>query len=126
VATASVAALSTISRAIRVASATIISGGQILWIKPAVNASSDRNVLPLHARSRALLKPTMRGRNQEAQASGTMPLRTNVNAILHPGVAKRTSMGNVIVMPIPTAAPLIAEMQGLRFLKTILPQGPPV
>ncbi len=56
--------------------------------------------------------PTIRGRNQLEQASGTMPRRVKTNPILAPSTASRMSIGSVIVMPTPTAGPLIAAITG--------------
>ena len=63
--------------------------------------------------SSARLIPTMRGRNQVEQASGTMPSRPNTKPMRAFSDAMRTSIGSVIVAPMPTAAPLIAAMTGL-------------
>ena len=54
----------------------------------------------------------MRGRNQLEQASGTMPRRVKTKPIFAPSAARRTSIGSVIVMPTPTAGPLIAAITG--------------
>ena len=43
--------------------------------------------------------PTIRGRNQLEQASGTMPRRAKTKPILAPSAARRMSIGRVIVMP---------------------------
>ena len=56
--------------------------------------------------------PTSRGRNQLEHASGTMPRRLKTKPIFAPSTARRTSMGSVIVIPTPTAGPLIAAMTG--------------
>jgi hypothetical protein len=57
--------------------------------------------------------PTRRGRNQLEQASGTMPRRANTNPNRAAVLARRMSIGSVIVTPTPTAAPLIAPITGL-------------
>ena len=57
--------------------------------------------------------PTTRGRNHDEQASGTIPRRANTNPNLAVADARRTSNGRVIVMPTPTAGPLIAPITGL-------------
>ncbi len=57
--------------------------------------------------------PTTRGRNQDEHASGTNPRRANTKPIFASGTARRMSIGSVIVMPTPTAGPLIAAMIGL-------------
>ena len=56
--------------------------------------------------------PTTRGRNQLDAASGTMPRRANTNPNRAAVLASRMSIGNVIVTPTPTAAPLIAPITG--------------
>jgi hypothetical protein len=57
--------------------------------------------------------PTIRGRNQEEQASGTMPSRPNTKPMRAVSEASRTSIGRVMVAPMPTAAPFTAPMTGL-------------
>ena len=57
--------------------------------------------------------PTIRGRNQVEQASGTTPIFPNTKPIRAFSEAIRTSIGRVMVAPIPTAGPLIAAMTGL-------------
>ncbi len=57
--------------------------------------------------------PTMRGRNHDEAASGTMPSRPKTKPMRALSEASRTSMGRVIVAPMPTAAPLIAPITGL-------------
>ena len=59
----------------------------------------------------------MRGRNQDEQASGTTPRRVKTKPILASAAAIRISMGRVMVIPTPTACPLIAPMTGFRQLK---------
>ena len=56
--------------------------------------------------------PTTRGRNQLDAASGTMPRREKTNPKRADVLATRTSIGNVIVTPTPTAAPLMAPITG--------------
>ena len=56
--------------------------------------------------------PTIRGRNQVEQASGTMPSRPNTKPIRAFVEASRRSIASVIVAPMPTAAPLIAAITG--------------
>ena len=63
--------------------------------------------------STARLIPTARGRNQLEQASGTIPRRAKTNPIFAPSAASRTSMASVIVIPTPTAGPLMAAITGL-------------
>ena len=77
------------------------------------------------ASSAALEIPTIRGRNQEEQASGTTPRRAKTNPILASSAAMRISMGRVMVMPIPTAGPWMAAITGLRQLKTARAIRPP-
>ena len=57
--------------------------------------------------------PTTRGRNQDEQASGTIPRRAKTKPKRADSLAKRTSIGKVIVAPTPTAGPLIAAITGL-------------
>ena len=57
--------------------------------------------------------PTIRGRNQDDAASGTMPSRPKTKPIRAVVEASRRSMASVMVAPMPTAAPLIAAMTGL-------------
>ena len=56
--------------------------------------------------------PTIRGRNHDEQASGTMPRRPNTKPIRAVVDASRRSMASVIVAPMPTAGPLIAATTG--------------
>ena len=84
------------------------------WLKSPEFASSDaRNTRPVTQSSTALEMPTMRGRNHDEQASGTMPRRANTKPIFAPSTAMRMSIGSVIVIPTPTAGPLMAAMTGL-------------
>ena len=53
--------------------------------------------------------------NQEEQASGVTPL-VKTKPILLLAATRRMSMGRVMVIPTPTAAPLIAPITGLRQL----------
>ena len=71
------------------------------------------NTLPVAHHSMACEMPTTRGRNQLEHASGTIPRRANTNPILAPSAARRTSIGRVIVIPTPTAGPLMAAITGL-------------
>ena len=61
--------------------------------------------------------PTSRGRNQHEPASIAMPRLLNTKPILPALEIMRTSMGRHMVMPTPTAAPLIAATMGFRQLK---------
>ncbi len=56
----------------------------------------------------------MRGRNQALPASGTRPRRANTKPYFDSVEPRRTSIGSVSVRPTPTAAPLIAAIDGLR------------
>ena len=56
--------------------------------------------------------PTMRGRNHDEHASGTMPILPNTKPMRALSDARRMSIASVIVAPMPTAAPLIAPMTG--------------
>jgi hypothetical protein len=52
------------------------------------------------------------GRNQDEQASGTMPRRANTKPKRAALEAMRMSMGSVMVTPTPTAGPFTAAMTG--------------
>jgi hypothetical protein len=69
--------------------------------------------------------PTIRGRNQLEHASGTIPRRVNTKPILAPSAARRMSIGSVIVMPTPTAGPLIAAITGFVMPKIRSDTCPP-
>jgi len=58
--------------------------------------------------------PTSRGRNQDEAASGVMPRRAKTKPNRALVEARRMSIGNCMVTPMPTAAPLIAPITGLR------------
>ena len=58
-------------------------------------------------------------------ASGTSPRRAKMKPILAPRAAIRTSIGKVMVMPTPTAGPLIAAIDGFRQLKIASTNRPP-
>jgi hypothetical protein len=65
--------------------------------------------------SSAVCMPTSRGRNHARKAaSGVMPRRAKTKPKRACVEARRTSMGSCIVAPMPTAAPLIAPITGLR------------
>ncbi|HZN87679.1 MAG TPA: hypothetical protein VFB44_01770 [Thermoleophilaceae bacterium] len=70
--------------------------------------------------------PTTRGRNQLEQASGTIPRRANTKPIFATSAASRTSIGRVIVIPTPTAGPLIAATTGFVDSKMRRLTRPPV
>ncbi len=61
--------------------------------------------------------PTSRGRNQDEPASIAMPRLLNTKPILPAVDIIRMSIGRHMVIPTPTAAPLIAATIGLRQLK---------
>jgi hypothetical protein len=69
--------------------------------------------------------PTTRGKKYEEQASGTMPRRANTKPNLAAVLARRMSIGRVIVTPTPTAAPLIAPITGLALSKIRRVSRPP-
>jgi hypothetical protein len=68
----------------------------------------------------------MRGRNHDDAASGTIPSRPKTKPMRAEDDASRTSIGSVIVAPIPTAGPLIAPMTGLVQRKIASVTRPPV
>ena len=61
--------------------------------------------------------PTRRPRNHVDAASGVMPRRANTKPKRAVVLAMRMSIGSCIVMPMPTAAPLMAPITGFRLLK---------
>ena len=61
--------------------------------------------------------PTSRGRNQHEPASIAMPRLLNTKPTLPAAEIMRMSIGRHMVMPTPTAAPLIAATIGFRQLK---------
>jgi hypothetical protein len=63
--------------------------------------------------SSAWLIPTIRGRNQLEQASGTIPRLVKTKPNFAFWAAILTSMARVMVTPMPTAGPLIAAIMGL-------------
>jgi len=58
--------------------------------------------------------PTSLGKNQDEQPSGTIPRAANTKPILAFFTASLKSAARVIVMPIPTAAPLKATITGFK------------
>ena len=70
-------------------------------------ASAASKTRPVLVHSSAWLMPTTRGRNHDEQASGTMPRRANTKPNLAVSLARRMSIGSVMVTPTPTAGPLI-------------------
>lgn len=77
---------------------------------------SAGNVEPVVVRCRAREYPISRGRKKDETASMTRPRREKTNPIFEETVARRIVVGRVMVMPIPTADPLIAAIVGLRHL----------
>ncbi len=69
--------------------------------------------------------PTRRGRNQLDAASGTIPRRAKTKPILAVSAARRMSMARVMVMPMPTAGPLMAAITGLVHWKMRRVRRPP-
>ncbi len=69
--------------------------------------------------------PTILGRNQLEQASGTMPRRENTKPKRAVSLAMRISMASCMVAPMPTAGPLTAAITGLRQLKIASVTRPP-
>ena len=61
--------------------------------------------------------PTSLVRNHDDAASGVMPRLANTKPKRASVEAMRMSIGICIVTPMPTAAPLIAPITGLRLLK---------
>ena len=116
---------SAISVATSSARGSTCAAGSSSRTSPAASASSAPNVRPVTAQSTAVAMPTMRGRNQVAHDSGTMPRRVNGRAKRLPSAPMRTSIGRTIVTPIPTAVPLIAAITGLREPKIRSASSPP-
>ena len=69
--------------------------------------------------------PTTRGKNQEEHASVMMPRRAKTKPNFALSLAKRMSIGKVIVTPTPTAAPLIAPITGFKLSKIRRDTNPP-
>ena len=69
--------------------------------------------------------PTTRGKNQEEHASVIIPRRAKTKPNFALSLAKRISIGNVIVTPTPTAAPLIAPITGFKLSKIRSDTSPP-
>ena len=87
--------------------------GWTLRTSPPSSASWAGNTRPVVTHSIAWLMPTIRGRNQLEPASGTIPRRANTNPMRASSAARRMSIGSVIVIPTPTAGPLMAAITGL-------------
>ena len=79
---------------------------------PASLAAGASTIRPVSIHSLAMPMPTTRGRNQLLQPSGMMPRRVNTNPKRASVDASRTSIGSVMVAPIPTEAPFTAAMIG--------------
>ena len=91
---------------------------------PPSQASSAEKTLPEYVHSKALLIPTILGKNQLEAASGTRPLLAKTKPSLAFLLARRISIGRVIVTPTPTAGPLIAAITGLgqsKIASVVLP-----
>ena len=112
--------LSAISLASAVRGVQQLRRGWMLRTSPPASASSAEKTRPVATHSIAWPMPTIRGRNQLEQASGTMPRRVNTNPRRASSAASRMSIGRVIVTPTPTAGPLIAAISG--FLRLEQPQ----
>jgi hypothetical protein len=85
------------------------------------------NILPVKTSSLAFERPTIRGKKNVEQAykagqqeqcknwkgtSGTIPLLRNTKPIFVSSCTILMSMAKVIVIPIPTAVPLMAAING--------------
>ena len=88
------------------------SGATTRLTSPPASASSAGKTRPVNVHSAARLIPTTRGRNQLLHASGMMPRRAKTNPMRAAVDVSRTSIGSVIVIPTPTAGPLIAAITG--------------
>jgi hypothetical protein len=71
-------------------------------------------VFPVVMACIALECPINRGKKNDEQASIMSPLRANTKPILALLYAMRMFIGNVIVIPIPTAEPCSAPIVGFR------------
>ena len=120
------AAFSAISRARARAASSSSLFGWMLRTRPPSSASRASNTRPVETHSMARLIPTTRGRNQLEHASGTIPRRTKTNPIRVSSAAIRTSIGSVMVAPMPTAAPLMAAITGLVRSKIRSVSRPPL
>jgi hypothetical protein len=93
---------------------------------PASSPSCAEKTRPVDTHSIARLIPTTRGRNQLEHASGMIPRRAKTKPIRASSAASRTSIGNVIVAPTPTAGPLIAPITGFVEAKIRSVNSPPL
>ena len=114
-----------ISRANSKARGKTSSGSQISEKNPACCNSSAGMKLAFKIHSLALANPTKRGRNQLAAPSKTMPRRAKGKAYFALLDPIRISIGQSIVAPIPTAAPLTAAIIGVSHSKTARFKMPP-
>ena len=106
------AALSAISRANAYAAGSSSSGGWTDRTRPAASAAGASTRRPVSIHSLAVPIPTTRGRNQLLHPSGMIPRRVNTNPKRASVDARRTSIGSVMVAPMPTDAPFTAAMIG--------------
>ena len=79
----------------------------------------------MNTHSAACWMPTSRGRNHDEAASGTIPRRANTKPMRADSDARRTSIGSVMVMPTPTAGPLMAPITGFNERKIRNETSPP-
>ena len=93
------------------------SGAWTERTRPPFSASSAPNSSAVITHSWACCMPTSRGRNQHEPASIAMPRLLNTKPMRAALDIRRTSIGRHMVMPTPTAAPLIAATIGFRQLK---------
>ena len=119
------AVLSAISRAISRAVFMRSSPECTLRTSPPDNASSAPKTRPVYTHSVACAIPTRRGKKYEEHASGTMPRFAKTNPNFAVSLARRKSMGRVIVTPTPTAGPLITPITGFLLLKIRKETNPP-
>src|SRR5579859_3389416 len=114
VATATAEVLSAISVASAYAAGSNSSAGYVRATRPPRRASSASKTRPVATHSRAWLMPTTRGRNQLEAASMTTPRRENTKPNFAVSAASLMSIGSVIVIPTPTAGPLMAAITGFK------------
>lgn len=117
--------LRAISSAISRALASVASGvGRSSENKSFSKGCSAGYARPVVATCRAREWPISLGRKNEDTASMIIPRRENTKPIFAFAVATRMVAGSVMVMPIPTADPLMAAIVGFRQLciaRAILP-----
>jgi hypothetical protein len=107
------AACVAISAASDCARASSSPGSHSSLTRPPARASSASKTWPPMLHSSAFEMPATRGRNQLAQASGTMPRRAKTKPKRASREAMRMSIGSSIDAPMPTAAPFTAAISGL-------------